>query len=95
MCVQGQESPLRPAGSACLGAPSLSHPISFSMLAISLKKRKAGAWHSEQEIISKKARCHGNRLSNAFLRGRCQERGPAAFPKRCRLCSFICNQNNE
>ena len=57
--------------------------ISFSMLAITPKKRKAGDWYTEGEIISKKARCHGNRLSNAFLRGRCQEWGhsfPSALP---------------
>ena len=57
--------------------------ISFSMLAITPKKRKAGDWYTEGEIISKKACCHGNRLSNAFLRGRCQEWGhsfPSALP---------------
>lgn len=65
------------------------------MLAITLQEREAGVWHTEQEIISKKAVAMGTGCQMLFCEGGVESGAPVAFPKHGLLFSCICNKNNE
>lgn len=75
---------------ACLSSPDFRCWLSLA------KKRKVGSGQTEEEIISKTACCHGNRLSNAFLLGRCRERGGRICLARALLClQFVTRIMND